>query len=134
CGTLLKGKQQQYCCNACKQKHHYHRVKVQTNTYHSQTIRALRRKRELIELKGGGCSNCGYSKNFSALEFHHLDSRQKKFKLDMRRLSNSSWDRILVEASKCVLLCANCHAETHHPELSAENVDQILSNGALSQK
>ena len=100
---------------SAKQKDHYHRVKSQTNTYHSQTIRALKRKVELIEMMGGGCANCGYNKNISALHFHHKDSYQKEFKLGMRMLSNRSWESIKVEAKKCEILCANCHAEEHNP-------------------
>jgi hypothetical protein len=34
----------------------------------------------------------------------------------MRNLSNRSWVEILEESRGCTLLCANCHAETHHPE------------------
>ena len=44
CSNALQGQQQKYCSNKCKQKDHYHRVKEQTNTYHSQTTRALKRK------------------------------------------------------------------------------------------
>ena len=65
-------------------KHHYHRVKEQSNTYHSQTIRALRRKLKLIEMMGNSCSFCGYDKNVSALHFHHIDPQNKEFKLGMR--------------------------------------------------
>ena len=87
-----------YCSNKCKQKHHYHRVKQQTNTYHSQTIRSLTRKIDLIKMMGGGCSVCGYNKNLSALHFHHKNSEEKQFKLDARILSNRNWQAILVEA------------------------------------
>lgn len=54
----------------------------------SQTRRALQRKLKLVELKGGKCEKCGYSKNLSALEFHHIDSSNKLFQLDSRHLSN----------------------------------------------
>ena len=52
CGTPLSGQKQKYCSNACKQKGHYYRVKSQTNTYFSQTVRSLRRKLDLIEMMG----------------------------------------------------------------------------------
>ena len=129
CEAKLYGQKQMYCSNKCKQKHHYHRVKAQTNTYHSQTIRSLRRKIQLIELMGGGCKKCGYKKNVSALHFHHIDSTTKAFKLDVRILSNRRWEAIWEEAQKCVLLCANCHAEEHNPELTIENIERIV-NGA----
>jgi hypothetical protein len=130
CGALLSGQKMKYCSNNCKQKHHYHRVKEQTNTYHSQTVRALKRKLQLIEMMGGACEKCGYNTNISALHFHHQDSYQKSFKLGMRTLSNRSWESIQEEAKKCVLLCANCHAEEHNPELTSENVLRITSGAS----
>ena len=27
----------------------------------------------MVDYKGGKCERCGYDKNISALEFHHLD-------------------------------------------------------------
>jgi hypothetical protein len=133
CQTAIFGQKQKYCSNTCKQKDHYWRVKSQTNTYHSQTIRSLKRKSDLIQAFGGKCSKCGYSTNLSALHFHHLNSTNKKFKLDMRVLSNKKWDLILSEAEKCILLCSNCHAEEHNPELTFENVQRILHGASRKE-
>ena len=133
CTNPIDGQKQKYCSNACKQKDHYHRVKAQTNTYHSQTIRSLDRKLKLISLSGGKCIRCGYCANISALHFHHVDSYQKSFKLDSRVLSNKKWSLIAEEASKCLLLCSNCHAEEHNPELTFHNVQRIVA-GASREK
>ena len=133
CEKQLFGQKLKYCSNKCKQKDHYHRVKEQTNTYHSQTIRALKRKLQLVEMLGGQCSLCGYDRNLSALHFHHKDSTQKNFKLGLRILSNKKMSSILDEVKKCELLCANCHAEEHNPELSIENVRKI-THGASHRK
>ncbi len=130
CDKVLYGQKQKYCSNNCKQKHHYHKVKNQTNTYHSQTLRALRRKLLLIELFGNACQSCGYNANLAALHFHHIDSTLKNFKLGMRILSNRSWESILEESKKCELLCANCHAEKHNPELTLKNVIKITHGAA----
>ena len=92
CCTVLNGQKQKYCSNECKQKDHYHRVKMQTNTYHSQTLRSLKCKLTLIEMFGGSCERCGYNNNAAALHFHHKQSGTKPFKLDMRILSNKRWD------------------------------------------
>lgn len=90
CGQELNGSKRVYCSNKCKQKHHYFKVKDNPNTSHAQTIRGLRRKIKLIDLKGGECEICGYNKNIAALEFHHLDSSLKEFQLDTRKLSNTN--------------------------------------------
>ena len=135
CGELLFGQKQMYCSNKCKQKHHYHRVKHQTNTYHSQTIRSLRRKLDLIKLMGGSCSICGYDKNIFALHFHHIDSTDKKFKLDARILSNRNWKAILEEAKEmCDSLCELSLSEEHNPELSKENVERIVAGASRGKR
>lgn len=133
CQKPISGQKQKYCGNTCKQKDHYHRVKAQTNTYHSQTIRSLDRKIKLIQSFGGKCNRCGYSANIAALHFHHTNSYQKLFKLDARILSNRKWSSIIEEASKCELLCSNCHAEEHNPELTFHNVQRIVA-GASREK
>ncbi len=107
-------------------------VKKQRNTYAYQKIRGLKRKFELIKLKGGKCSSCGYDKNIAALEFHHLDPSQKESKLDTRKLSNSTMENILKEIEKCILVCANCHREIHSPELSLKNVEKLVEKACPS--
>lgn len=79
--------------------------------YRYQTNRWIKRKQKAIEYKGGSCINCGYSKYYGALEFHHLNSQEKD--LDWIKLRLTSWDKITAELDKCVLLCANCHREAH---------------------
>lgn len=128
CNQELSGQKKMYCSNNCKQKHHYDRVKKQTNTYHSQTMRSYKRKLELVNLLGGCCKVCKYDKNLAALEFHHRDPSVKESQLDMRTLSNRSMSYILAEVSKCDLLCSNCHREYHNPETSIEKIKKIVNS------
>ena len=72
----------------------------------------LRKKKILVGNAGGKCCRCGYNKNLKALHFHHLDPSQKKHELGMANLVKSI-DLLQKEADKCILLCANCHAEEH---------------------
>jgi transposase-like protein len=64
----------------------------------------------LVQEAGGRCMVCGYDSYVGALQFHHLDPSQKKFGLSSRGFTRSI-ARMREEAKKCVLLCANCHAE-----------------------
>src|SRR5438067_3860808 len=59
-------------------------------SYISQQKRGELRKLEAIKQKGGKCKVCGYSKNYSALAFHHIDPNNKTFPLDLRRFSNTN--------------------------------------------
>jgi hypothetical protein len=97
-----------------------------TNNYQKQKERALKRKKELIELKGGKCSICGYNKNYAAIEFHHLDPSVKEFVLDSRMLSNTTSEKILKEIEKCIIICSNCHKELHYPHLEKDNIKVLL--------
>ena len=112
CNKLLIGKQTHYCSKECKV--------FKYGRYKYQQKRGLDRKLELLRSKGNKCSICGYCKSMKALEFHHLDPGAKEFKLDTRGLSGASWKRILLEADKCILLCANCHREVHDSDCNTE--------------
>lgn len=76
------------------------------------TRRRKRLKDMALELKGGKCYFCGYSKCKGALEFHHLSEESKNFDLGTRGLTRS-WKKIEEELEKCILVCANCHREVH---------------------
>ncbi len=75
---------------------------------------------------GGKCSRCGYAVNLAALQFHHVSRVGKAFQLDLRHLSNRNWQVILEESRKCILLCANCHAEIHSPEYDVERLRKTI--------
>jgi len=73
--------------------------------------RRRRRVKEILIAEGGGaCRLCGYSGYAGALQFHHLDPSIKEFSVS-KEGGTLSLARTRSEASKCVLLCANCHAE-----------------------
>lgn len=120
CGKELTGKQRTACSEVCRNSYKYQKNQDPHNLVNkkSQQMRGLERKLELIRLKGGACTHCGYKKNLSALAFHHNDPNQKELVLDMRHITNTGWKRILREVEKCVLLCHNCHNEVHNPHLN----------------
>jgi hypothetical protein len=72
--------------------------------------RRRRVKRILVEEAGGCCVECGYCACCAALQFHHLDPSTKSFALSHEGATRGL-ARAREEARKCVLLCANCHAE-----------------------
>jgi len=78
-----------------------------------------RAKERLVEEAGGKCRLCGYDRYQGALQFHHLDPTEKAFSLS-RRGCTRAFAELKLEAAKCVLLCANCHAEVENGLVTLE--------------
>jgi hypothetical protein len=79
-----------------------------------------RTKQRAIQYKGGACQLCGYDRSSRALNFHHLDPSQKDFGIGG---VSRSWEAIQAELDKCILVCANCHAEIHDGMISSHSID-----------
>lgn len=90
----------------------------------SEGVAARRRrvKAILVAEAGGACVLCGYDRFTGALQFHHLDPQTKAFSIGHEGVTRGI-DTMRTEAAKCVLLCANCHAEV-------EGAVQTLEEGA----
>jgi hypothetical protein len=114
CAKPLSGRQTKYCSQKCKTH--------ELSSYPQQKQRRFIRKLELIKRAGGACANCGYSTNTAAFHFHHVDPTKKSFLLDSRAIVNRPLESVLEEFANCILLCANCHAELHNPDMQYEKL------------
>jgi len=98
--------------------------KVTSYCKECHTSYTIQRRRDIklraIEYKGGKCQVCGYDRYPGALQFHHLDPNEKDFHMSQRGHSRS-WERVKTELDKCVMVCANCHAEIHAGLVQLEN-------------
>lgn len=56
------------------------------------------------------CAICG-EKETVCLEFHHKDANKKD--MSVAEMRSHSFEKILEEIDKCVILCANCHRKVH---------------------
>jgi hypothetical protein len=65
---------------------------------------------------GKGCSVCGYNKCGEALHLHHLNPKDKTTEISRMVAQRYSRERIEQELDKCVVMCANCHAEQHYAD------------------
>lgn len=107
-------------CNTQKPKEEFYvrRDRKGLSTYciectKAQTLDRQREfKRQCVEYKGNKCEKCGYCKSLSALQFHHIDPTKKDFTIANKNKTKFS-DLIKQELDKCLLVCANCHAEIH---------------------
>lgn len=86
------------------------------------------------------CSICGYNKDKSALEFHHLDENTKSFNIgnfaSKRIWSKNTKTLIDNEIKKCICVCANCHREIHSkqiPEDVIASIDFTFNNKTRQQ-
>lgn len=113
CAAPLAGRQRRFCSRRCKNNDTNHRLQ----SYARQQARGMARKVALLADAGACCRRCGYRKDLAALAWHHVDPAEKLFTLDLRSLSNRREQEIRKEAAKCIVPCANCHAEAHHPHL-----------------
>lgn len=108
---IYKGYTRKFCFN-CSPSY-------SKNDGRAQNLTAIRRalKRQLVKYKGGKCEICGYNKCISALQFHHINSQEKDFTIsEQLNLSNFNIQKYYNEVDKCILVCANCHAEIHEKE------------------
>ena len=72
-----------------------------------------RSKQRMIDAMGGKCQCCGYDKCNDALAFHHIDPKEKELSFGGLRASPRSWNIVVNELKKSILVCHNCHSEIH---------------------
>ena len=88
--------------------------KTSTKTNYDYVKDRRRKVKELlVNYKGGKCEICGYDKCLGALDFHHINSKDKDFSISSSNVYNNI-DKLKSEVDKCILVCANCHREIHY--------------------
>ena len=96
-------------CANCHRRRHL----VTSAVDNDPAVRSRReRKRRAVALLGGRCLGCAVIVPEPLFEFHHLDRHSKEFAISHDGI-HRSWAKTEAELAKCVLLCANCHRETH---------------------
>lgn len=101
CDKELTGRQLKFCSIVCKNTNHVTKWRKRT-------------KELVVEEAGGCCSHCGYDKCINALEFHHIDPNNKIDSIASLISKARPIKMIREEASKCILLCSNCHKEEQY--------------------
>ena len=62
------------------------------------------------------CASCGCYDHPKAMDYHHLDEREKLFQLSQirrMRTNDLTFEMVVAEIQKCILLCATCHRKLH---------------------
>lgn len=105
----LKGTRHSFC-RACGnnysrkdyQKHKDRRV-------HKQKERKQEQRKLLRSLKEVPCADCGIQYPYYVMDFDHREDTEKQFDLSEGSKRRLSISRLLEEASKCDIVCSNCH-------------------------
>jgi hypothetical protein len=92
-----------FCSQRCKSR----------SAPYSFSRRRRNLKRKAIEYTGGKCQDCGDNRCDAAMHFHHVGGKDFE---PARVIAQRSWAAAKRELDKCLLLCANCHAERHERE------------------
>lgn len=100
----------------------YRRRRRNAKTYRYQKKRRKEVKARLIAAHGGRCVDCGYAGNAAALDFHHRDPGTKDFAIS----DFANWPKLLAEAQKCDLVCANCHRLRHLAEDARRETSAVV--------
>jgi len=80
------------------------------------------KKKELIDLLGGACTDCGEKYPFYVFDFDHVRGTKKA---SISRLLCSSPNMIDKEVKKCELVCANCHRVRTYSRYEAMDFEEL---------
>jgi formate-dependent nitrite reductase cytochrome c552 subunit len=86
----------------------------------------------LRELREVPCADCGGRFAGHQMDFDHRDPRTKKFGLCTGRAALKSRAQLLAEASKCDIVCANCHRLRTRRWHRARLASRTLADGPRS--
>lgn len=72
------------------------------------------------------CCSCGFDKDASALQFHHIIPDDKTDEIS-KVMATGVYDDIIDELKKCAVICANCHQILHN-SLNVKVVEEIIDS------
>lgn len=75
-------------------------------------LKAFQQKRFAEWKSNQKCMLCPES-DACCLDFHHIDSNTKDGNVSDLAAGGRSWEKVMAEINKCVIVCRNCHAKIH---------------------
>lgn len=92
-----------------------------------------RRKANLRKVFHSKCCLCGFEEVQEALEFHHVNPKEKSFGIMGSQNQTKALEPQLQEMKKCILVCSNCHRGIHNniyqvPENWQDFYDEDIAN------
>ena len=85
-------------------------------------LRMDKRRKELrefsAELKSVPCMDCKKQYPYYVMDFDHRDGSTKEYNISQMRFSSK--EKFLEEASKCDIVCSNCHRERTYQRMKVK--------------
>lgn len=94
---------------AARRRHYY---KNKEKYYSNNKARRLAAAKLIRELKNVPCADCGIKYPACVMDFDHL--ADKSYNISSMVTRDCSLERIIEEANKCNVVCANCHRLRTH--------------------
>lgn len=116
----FKNKQKGTLQNRCKQCYNEYNRRYYKNGEQTKQIKRVNRNKQRDRIKyqewksTQRCLCCGED-SVECLDLHHTDPSIKDGVIS--DMIGRSWQRVMEEISKCVVLCANCHRKVHSGRL-----------------
>ena len=95
-----------YLTDPAHRERHLGRIRKNDEVYRAAVVASI------AAFRAGGCLLCPEDTE-QCLTAHHLDSESKEFNIGDALRRKLSPKRVVLELSKCVCLCQNCHAKVH---------------------
>ena len=88
-------------------------------------------KIKLIEGFGSKCCACQLEDDPIVYDFHHLNGDEKEHTISSKIMS---WENLVKEAKKCVMLCSHCHRKVHSGMITLTDIIEFDETRIKSQK
>lgn len=105
-----RGDRRRHTCRECRAKYRKQWRKDNPELCAAQAMRRQNKQSTWLNQQKTPCIICGEA-NPVCIDYHHINPNEKEYTIGQNR--NKSREHLLLEISKCVCLCANCHRKVH---------------------
>lgn len=112
-------------CRNARTRVHHKKHYAESKHLHKASVKKYKngRKQRFQEWKRTlSCILCGEPSS-CCLDFHHVNPEEKEIAIN-KAVEHWSWDRIMKEINKCVVVCSNCHRKIHAGEITLVTPDE----------
>jgi hypothetical protein len=110
----------------------YNSLKVKNQNKFNITNKRKSIKIKLFLAFGKRCACCGLEDEPEYIyDFHHKNPEDKDFQIAG---ITKAWDRMVVEASKCVMVCVMCHRKIHNNDMKIPDDHPVFNQSLITDE